>query len=156
MSRFMLGLGVRHDFVEYANANADDNTLSTVLFLELTRRTGKVNRHVQLLQKLVDTELFQYMKYEWVFCRLLFTEINEVIENIEFSKQLGEHDGLKDIESLLKTAFNLAETRESEISRQSNIERMFQHSCTKDNFEPKLESETDMRDYSMAINSIFF
>lgn len=97
-SCLQLGFNNLADVVRYVPLD-DHEAMAAVL--EMVKRSRMTNRHVQLLQTMRASSIAEITKFEWIFCRLFLNDISEVLEYIEFSKQLDGYPGLDEIYDLL-------------------------------------------------------
>jgi hypothetical protein len=151
---FLLGLPVEYDTFESSNCSTDAYTAAT--FLEISRRASRIIRHAQLLQMFKFSSIAAIISSEWVFCRLQFNDVSEVIEYIDFSKMTNGSTGLEDIRNLLEN-LNEAEKFIPHSPSSSEIKCMYSHSCyDSEHHECSLPSIGDKQDFSTVLFSMFF
>lgn len=148
-----LGFNITPDMLNQASIDKHESMTS---ILDLVRLSGMINRHVQLLQTLRSSSLSSLTKFEWIYCRLFLNEIGEVLEYIDFSKQLDGYSGLDDISNLLQHV-NAQNTRSlRHVSKVGDIFLMHEASKKIDFIGSSFEGINEMQEFSVAIESQFF
>ena len=148
-----LGLNVPTDVICQVSMDQHEPMAS---ILELIRLTGMTNRHVQLLQTMRTSSLSELTKFEWIYCRLFLNDINEVLEYIDFSKQLDGYAGLDEISYLLRSIESPNKVKNKSERGISDITLMHRESAESSEIPITCENIYEMQELSVSIQSQFF
>lgn len=153
--RLALLLGLSIDSIIYEYSNILRDLKAAISILELTRRSKKIARRIQLLQVLRGSCIGPFTLYEWIFSRLQMNEISEVHEYIKCAIVSGEYSLLNEYSLLLLIIQSNLWDKDLNNSSKSDILKMMHHSSVPTSEILMYSTPSEMYELSVEIYSKF-